>query len=263
MKKPHHHLMVLPSVGHRGTVTFFVTTPFESLIATSNDYIALAPSVVEFNIRCLFDENKVTFDHEEISRTINGYVRHTFIHKAPLIDLGSLLSFKTRFYKETMPRMYPTLNYDSARNHVHLARCNVQTQYYVYFYSKTIMVNIYDLLTTGWKRIDTIRKEGKDIRDHIPRAIALLEKHEDKVKLLYDSMLTPSDNRVIEMSLIQQELFRLLFNSNKTVGRIIDALVEKMIVANHNEAENVMMDFIHILDSKGCIFFKEEVLCEK
>lgn len=245
-------------------IHYFMGTEQESVVILDNlkddckHLISMAPSCVEFSIESYFPQINEANYTAVFANSIKGYKYKDLMFEYS-IPLDTLYEFKTTFYRELYHVMYSHLSFDSALKHLNAAQNNLLTQYYVYFYSKSTIANIKKLLDNKWKKISEYNvNEYSSLVPHITASVEYSDK--DTGKILYDHILCPNKEEII-LSRIEIEIFKICRSSDMNLGRVINTLVDLSILSNYQDAALALKQFIEKLNSKSCIFFKRDILC--
>ncbi len=231
----------------------------QHLLSDSLELYRISSSSLEFKLHFYYDENRKVLSDKEKGHQAKGFVRHTLIHDTSL-SFDHIYAFRSHFYKLIMEEMRKALTIDIGLLHTTLSRKKIQTHHYVYYYSKSVVSQIYEFRNAGWMFWNEIKT--KDVLNYVPTTFSTIYRtNNSPTQLTYDPLISRT-NAPFFIDEDELYLFRLFAFSNQTIKRICQSLIRNNKAETMSDAIDKTIHFIERLDSITSILFRKNPLCE-
>ncbi|NVO11275.1 MAG: radical SAM protein [Bacteroidales bacterium] len=241
-------------------INYVIGSEFESietlneLVLFSKELIEIAPGKVEFNLYYYFDENdcekNITYSNA------NGYKKLYPLFTKSKIDHNYLLGFKGTFFttlQGEMKKSLKNIDLNKRRQHFSLACNEFQTQYYIYFLSKSSGVSVRGAtmknphLKYSWEIND-------DIFDYTPIVYTKLVYNNNKPIFIIDRLFY--DKSFLELNEFE---FTIYYESRglNSLNEISESLIKKFPKKNPKEIKREMLVFFKKLEFYDILMFNK------
>ena len=247
-------------------VNYVIGSPLETedslnqLLSDSLELYSISRSNLEFNLRFYYDETLDTLSLLEKTNLCKGFARNVVIHETSL-SADKLYAFRSLFYQTMMGVMKKELTIEKGLNHIMLSKNKILTQHFIYYYSKSVVNQIYEFRKAGWLFWNEIKYS--DFLNYVPTTFSVITRTtRSSTQLSFDPLLSQS----LEPFFINETelyIFRLFAFSNQTINRVCHSLVLYQKANSFEDALDKTILFIERLDSIASVLFRKNPLCDQ